>query len=297
MDHVIIDEEKCTGCGLCTKDCFVNVLYIENGKAKTKASGCAECGHCYALCPAGAISMPGYETDEKDFDDAKADAEPKGFGDAEPEGFDDAGFEDFGDSGFEGFDDDVVLRAMKSRRSVRHFTDEPVTDDEIMKIIEAGRYSPTAVNAQNVRFTVITGSKMAEFEHAAVAFLRKSMKLAAPFSSSAKSTHIGDDFLFKGAPAAILVTAEKGAVNTMFADVNGSIAAAYMEIIAESMGLGVLYSGFTVFAARFSPKARKIAGIRMKEKPVICVVIGHPDPAFRYRRVPPRKAALIKKLD
>ena len=39
-------------------------------------------------------------------------------------------------------------------------------------------------------------------------------------------------------------------------NVNAGLASAYMEIMAESLGLGVLYSGFFVVCAKISGKLR-----------------------------------------
>jgi len=48
-----------------------------------------------------------------------------------------------------------VFEAIKGRRSVRAFTDEPVSDEEIMKMIDAARYAPSAGNIQPWEFIVI----------------------------------------------------------------------------------------------------------------------------------------------
>ena len=39
------------------------------------------------------------------------------------------------------------MEISKKRVTVRKFTQTPVEDDKIQKILEAGRWSPTAVNA------------------------------------------------------------------------------------------------------------------------------------------------------
>ena len=48
-----------------------------------------------------------------------------------------------------------VFKAILNRRSVRDYTDEQITDEEINQILEAGRWAPSARNSQPWRFLVI----------------------------------------------------------------------------------------------------------------------------------------------
>jgi len=53
-----IDEEKCTGCGLCVPNCAEGALKIVDGKAKlVKEIYCDGLGACLGHCPEGAISI------------------------------------------------------------------------------------------------------------------------------------------------------------------------------------------------------------------------------------------------
>lgn len=53
-----IDEDKCTGCGLCATACHEGAIGMVNGKAKLlRENYCDGFGDCLPACPAGAISF------------------------------------------------------------------------------------------------------------------------------------------------------------------------------------------------------------------------------------------------
>ena len=256
MKPVIINESLCIGCGKCVRDCVSEKLSLVDGKAQFMYEKCILCGHCYAICPTNAVTLTKYgET-------AEEKAEP-----------------------FDIIDSDKLLKFMKSRRSVRHFTDEKVSDEDIAKIIEAGRYCPTGTNAQDYSFTVITDS-LADLEKDAVGIFRKAQKIGGTLSAYIRNSTIDDHFFFKGAPLVIVVNG-KGKTSPC-------LASSYMELMAESLGLGVLYSGFFIAAAKLMPKISKKLHTPDGHDPVTCLVIGYPD--VKYERIPPRNKADVKQI-
>ena len=255
MKSVTIDEEKCIGCSLCVNDCPNSYLFLQENRILTNDKGCMECGHCYAICPQGAITMVNYDCINEEIVPMTE------------------------------IDSDILLNAMRSRRTIRQFKSKEVEQEKIDKILEAGRYSPTGANSQNVSYTIL-GSKQDEAEEICVNLFRKGKKLGSPFVSYLKRINITDNFFFKGAPLVIIVSAKNG--------VDGGLASSYMEIMAENLGLGVLYSGFFVMCTKISRKLKKLLELDKGHEVVTCMVIGYPN--VKYQRIVPRKDLKVKKL-
>jgi len=70
---VKIDEEKCTGCGLCIPNCAEGALQIVDGKAKLVSEKfCDGLGACLGHCPEDAITV--IEREAEDFDEKAVEA-------------------------------------------------------------------------------------------------------------------------------------------------------------------------------------------------------------------------------
>ena len=50
----VIDESKCTKCGVCRKTCRFNAILV---KPSVDSISCEGCGVCVRICPAGAITL------------------------------------------------------------------------------------------------------------------------------------------------------------------------------------------------------------------------------------------------
>ena len=227
---ITINREICTGCGLCINDCFTNDIELSEGTAQAKGKFCMECGHCLAICPENAITLEGFPS--SDIIDVNDDDRA---------------------------DPDKLLRWMKTRRTIRSFTDEPVSSQDLQKILEMGTYSPKGGNIQNVSYVVIEEDLSYVRKLAIESLYRISdlseeqKKIPNMIRYAEKWKRMYKDLNIPGTPDLLFFDAPLVIVIFSPSNINACIAAAYMESMVYALGLGMLYSGFTTRAVNASP--------------------------------------------
>ncbi len=76
---VRIDEELCTGCGLCVTPCAEGAIEMIDGKAKVvREELCDGAGFCLSVCPTGALSIEEREAPAFDAEAAERNAQARG---------------------------------------------------------------------------------------------------------------------------------------------------------------------------------------------------------------------------
>jgi len=283
-------QRKCTRCGLCLTVCPANVFEMHNKKiAVVKAKHCIQCGHCGSMCPSNAIVVSSAETKKLSAHGPDTLPSPRS-----------------------------LQFLLRSRRSVRRYKQKPLTKKDLHTIIEAGRYTATGSNSQNIRYLIVTDpKKIAELREITVPAVMKLFATAAktaslPFASYLLGDDLadklknqygpgmklfyerqskGEDRLFFNAPAIMLVCGERWDETTGF-----SCAAALYNcsLKAHTIGVGCCFNGFIQTTANNNPTIRKWFGIPRSQKCYGAMTLGYQD--VQYNRLVKRKQPDVKWL-
>lgn len=272
-----VNKANCIGCSLCQQDCIVSDIEMIDGRSHIRNETCIKCGHCIAICPVKAISSD--DEEEYSMDDVI---------EYNKENFD--------------IDSEHLMNFMRFRRSVRLFKKQHIEQEKIEKIIQAGKFTQTGGNMQDVSY-VIVKDKLQEVRKMVLETLNAQAdewlleenipKQLVTYSNMWEKMYHdfledpnGEDRLFFKAPLLIVIKAKR--------IINGALAAAKMELIADSLGLGTYFSGFLERAVEVNPEIGGFLQIGEDEKLVACMVIGYP--RVKYKRTVPRKDVKVIRL-
>ncbi len=134
-----------------------------------------------------------------------------------------------------------VLDAIRQRRSVRAYTQEPVTREQLAAIVLAGQYAPNGSGAQDWHFAVVTDPAM-------LTDIGRAAKAMARNMGIEHLAQLGSDPDFDclyGAPALVLVS---GNEQNPGAAADCACAMENMLIAAASLDLGGCYLFFPSMA-------------------------------------------------
>lgn len=257
----ILEKDQCIGCGNCVDECPNGCLKIEEEVVKHDPSNCMYCGHCLAVCPRDAIMIDGDGYNVEDVEEFQF------FVRANPA---------------------QVRRDMMMRRSIRQFNDLAPTEEEIARILEAGKYAPTAKNGQNNALLVLqepekiaelVGDLTEQIGIIAKDVMREKPQVAAfLLKKYSEYTENGKDGIFYNAPLVIGVFSNS--------DIDGALCAAYMGQMIETLRLGFCYVQMAKDAMN-SPALREKYHIPEDKHCVLFLAIGNYDD--RYFCSVPRK--------
>jgi len=151
----------------------------------------------------------------------------------------------------------TTLDVIHSRKSVRHFTDEPVTKEQLEILVKAGMAAPSARNLQPWAFVIVTERKQLD-----------ALSEALPYAK-----------MLLDAQAAIVVC---GDMNKAATDVDSaywvqdcSAATQNILLAVEATGLGAVWTAAFPYSDRMEP-IKEILGLPENIKPLNVIPIGVP---------------------
>ena len=154
-----------------------------------------------------------------------------------------------------------VIDAIKTRKSVRKYSDKPIESEKLNAVLEAGRLAPSASNRQEWRFIIVSDQST-----------RKKL-----VEASNKQSFVGE------APTVIVACAETdghimmGGLPCFPIDV--AIALDHITLAAVELGLGTCWIG-----AFNEKEVKEILGISKETRVVALMTIGYPSDSSAVKK-------------
>jgi nitroreductase len=167
-----------------------------------------------------------------------------------------------------------MLELITSRQSDRSYSDKPIENEKLERIIEAGRMAPSACNTQPWKFIVVTDPE-----------------LRTRLSEAASSKLIGMNVFVGQAPVLMIVVREKANLSTRigvavknrdYSLIDIGIASENICLQARAESIGSCMVGW------FDEKeVKKILGIPSGKRVELIITLGYPAKETREKRRKP----------
>ncbi len=197
---------------------------------------------------------------------------------------------------------DATMKIVQDRRSIRNYSDEPVSEEDLEKILEAARQAPSGENAQPWRFIIVkdattrqlmgaiarggsgrrfTAEYVTKQMHERFASMKDEAKKKAIFE---KLTSGSVSAFLAEAPVNIVVCGKKDVWDMPY---DTSACIENMLLVIAALGLGACWVIAPCIDIRDEEKLKELLGVPEGFKIVSIVALGHPT---RYPRPRPRLA-------
>jgi len=184
-----------------------------------------------------------------------------------------------------------LIETIKSRRSIRKFKTDPVPDEYITELIEAGRLAPSGSNLQATRYVIIKSlearAKLAEctplpFVTRAPLIIACCIDKQVLNTSNTRTKELIEANAFVDTPLANMSTDSEALKKRRkemdeeslksYLSLNAAIALEHIALRAVDLGLGSCW--IMMFNSK---KAKKILGLEERYDVVALLPIGYPD--------------------
>ncbi len=145
-----------------------------------------------------------------------------------------------------------ILEGIRTRRSIRQFTNQPIEREHLIEIVRAGTWAPSGLNNQPWRFAIVT-----------------SAEIRAELSKQTKY-----HFIIERAPACIAVFLDKSAMYHELKDHLGMGACIQnMLLSAHALGMGAVWLGEIL---KNVDAVRRLLDLSETMELMAVIAIGHP---------------------
>lgn len=267
MSLIIVDPAKCRRDGICVAECPMGILaQPERDQPPVAVAGaediCINCGHCLAVCPHGALELKAMARQDT------AALDPADLPSA-----------------------DQVDLALRSRRSIRSYRDEPLPRAQLAELIDVARYAPSGHNRQPLSWLVVSDrDELARLGGIVVDWMgwvcREDSALAEllHLRRAIQRWEDGTDVVLRGAPHLALVHAPQG---ERTAPAAGVLAMAYLDLAAAGRGLGACWAGYVMTTVNLWPPMAEALALPEGHGCFGAMMLGRP--RYGFQRIPARK--------
>ena len=270
MTIILVDQDLCTRCGICSVVCPMGIVSPADENtlpnvSDEAAGACIRCGHCEVHCPLQALLLTIFSDEKK--------PHMAGTGTLSP--------------------DDLGVY-LKTRRSVRHFTGEPVSRETVAAILDIARYAASGGNGQPVGWLVIQEPKeVHRLAGLTVDWMRTLKNSSHPMSGYVPGLiaawENGADPICRGAPHLVIAHIPE---NNPIASVDALIALTHFDIAAPAFGVGACWAGFLSMAARSYEPLKEALALPPGREYAYGLFFGHPQ--YKTYGIPRRNPVQVE---
>jgi nitroreductase len=149
-----------------------------------------------------------------------------------------------------------ALEAILTRRSIRSYTDEPVSEEHLDVLVRSAMAAPSAMNERGTRLVVVRDRDTLE-----------RMSKGAPFAGMLARAQVG--IVVAGDTLADRIPGMR------YWTIDASAATENILVAAHALGLGAVWIGVYPWRSRMRAVAN-VVGLPRHVKPLAMVAIGHP---------------------
>lgn len=265
MAMILVDQDLCTRCGICSVVCPMAIVTPGDDNTlpivKNTVTGiCIQCGHCEVSCPSQALLL-NVRPDEKVPLPTEAGT----------------------------ISSDDMKFYLKKRRSVRHFTRDPVPKEKILEILDIVRYAASGGNGQPVQWIVVNDPRrVKKIAGLTVEWMKTLQNTNHPMSGYVPmligAWESGRDVVCRDAPQLLFAHIPE---NNPVASVDAIIALTYFDVAAPAFGIGTCWAGFVAGAAMSYEPLQKELSLPAGRKFAYAMMFGYPQ--YKMYGIPRRK--------